>query len=248
LLDELLPLLPAKFEVYFEPFLGGAALFFGLQPATAILSDNNPDLINLYRQVRDKPESLIKSLGRLRNGSREYYRVRKKRPRTDITSAARTFYLTRLAFNGIYRLNLRGEFNVPYGRKTYLKVCNSTRIRQASAALAHAQLSCADFEAPLSSARIGDLVYLDPPYTVAHGNNGFIKYNAKIFSWADQVRLAGVANKLADKGCHVVVSNADHRSIRTLYSNFRLKTIERASVMAASAEFRRHITECIFYT
>jgi len=248
LLKHLIPLLPAKFGSYFEPFLGGAALFFSLQPDNAILSDNNSELINVYSQVRDNPESFIKNVRRLRNTKAAYYHVRNNRPRADVTKAARTFYLTQLSFNGIYRLNLRGEFNVPYGRKTHLQVCDASKVRRASAILQKARLLCADFQTAMSSPRIGDLVYLDPPYTVAHGNNGFIKYNAKLFSWADQVKVAELANKMADRGCTVIISNADHSSIRSLYKDFHVKTVTRASIMAASADYRRQITECIFYT
>jgi len=114
--------------------------------------------------------------------------------------------------------------------------------------LQRAKLKCLDFEEALCGAREGDLIYLDPPYTVAHSNNGFVKYNAKIFSWDDQIRLACVAESLRLLGCIVIVSNADHASIRSLYKNFKTLDIERHSVMAASQQFRKMITESIFYT
>jgi DNA adenine methylase len=113
--------------------------------------------------------------------------------------------------------------------------------------LAGAKILCADFTTAIMNAKKGDLVYLDPPYTVAHENNGFVKYNAKIFSWEDQIRLANVAHELAKKKCRVIVSNAYHRSILKLYPNFSLAVIERQSVMAASSMFRRQIQECIFF-
>jgi DNA adenine methylase len=246
LLDHILPLIPRCFDRYFEPFFGGGALYFALQPKKAYLSDKNADLIHAYLQVRNRPEAVIRKLRKLRNNEKDYYAIRSIVPRSDAARAARLIYLITLAFNGIYRVNLKGEFNVPYGYKTHLDPCDAERIREASRLLKGAVMRDWDFEKALSRAEKSDLVYLDPPYTVAHGNNGFIKYNAKIFSWEDQVRLARVAKEVAAKGCTVVVSNADHFSIRGLYDGFSTITIERNSVMAASSGFRSRITECIF--
>jgi DNA adenine methylase len=243
----ILPLVPYSFNRYFEPFFGGGALFFALQPPEAYLSDKNAELIHAYSQIRDHPDTVIRELSKLRNSERDYYRIRASRPRSDAARAARLIYLVTLAFNGIYRVNLDGEFNVPYGYKTHLDPCDEGRIRKTSQLLKKAIVRDQDFENALSRAKEGDLVYLDPPYTVAHGNNGFIKYNAKIFSWEDQIRLARVAQELVARGCTVIVSNADHSSIRGLYSNFVTKTFERNSVIAASGDYRSRITECLFY-
>lgn len=144
-------------------------------------------------------------------------------------------------------MNLQGKFNVPYGYKHHLEPCDSAKICAASVALSSAQLLCKDFKLSVANAKAGDLVYLDPPYTVAHGSNGFIKYNTRIFSWHDQIRLAAVASNLDRRGCRVIVSNADHPSIRTLYSGFKIKEVVRASVIAADGAHRREITECIFH-
>jgi len=248
LLNDILPFVPPSFNRYFEPFFGGGALFFALQPKRAYLSDKNSDLVRAYSQVRDEPERVIRELRKLKNSEREYYRVRPIVPKSDAARAARFIYLITLAFNGIYRVNLKGEFNVPYGYKTHLDPCDEKRIKAASAVLKSAVIRDLDFEKALSTADKGDFVYLDPPYTVAHGNNGFVKYNAKIFSWEDQLRLARVAKELAAKGCTVIVSNADHSSIRTLYSDFIEARVQRRSIIAASSDFRSRITECIFYT
>jgi DNA adenine methylase len=214
----------------------------------ALLSDNNADLINCYLQVRDHPEDVIRHLSRLRNTEDAYYETRSRTPRCDAAKAARIIYLTTLAFNGIYRVNLRGEFNVPYGHKAHLKPFDPESIEAASRALLSARFRCADFEAATAAAMCGDFVYFDPPYTVAHGNNGFLKYNSRIFSWEDQVRLGEVAARLARRGCKVVVSNADHPSIMRLYKGFRVKRVERTSRIAASAAFRRRVSECIFHS
>lgn len=247
ILDALLPLIPKHFKRYYEPFMGGGALFFALQPTKAHLSDKNAELIHAYTQVRDCPDEVIRELRNLRNNERAYYRIRSNLPASDAARAARFIYLITLAFNGIYRVNLRGEFNVPYGRKTHFDPCDEKRICAASELFKTASIREQDFEDALIGAKHGDLVYLDPPYTVAHGNNGFVKYNAKIFSWEDQLRLARAAKDLAARGCTVIVSNADHASIRKLYGGFESVEVERHSIIAASGDFRSRITERIFY-
>jgi DNA adenine methylase len=247
LLDRILPFVPERFKGYFEPFLGGGALFFALQPDRARLSDNNAELVRAYLQIRDSPWEVIRELRKLRNSEKDYYRVRSSVPQEDSAGAARLIYLTTLAFNGIYRVNLRGRFNVPYGYKTHLDPCDERRILESSAILKKAFITHRDFEGVVKEAQRGDLIYFDPPYTVAHANNGFIKYNAKMFSWEDQVRLAAVARALVERGCTVLVSNADHFSIRRLYDGFELNTIQRNSVIAASSMARSVVTECLFY-
>jgi DNA adenine methylase len=243
----ILPLVPSSFNRYFEPFFGGGALFFALQPPEAYLSDKNADLIHAYSQIQNQPDAVIRKLSRLRNSERDYYRVRASKPRSDSARAARLIYLVTLAFNGIYRVNLKGQFNVPYGWKSHLPTCDPEHLKLCSKVLARAQIWHADFEAAIINAKERDLVYIDPPYTVAHENNGFVKYNAKIFSWEDQIRLAKVARELARRKCRVIVSNAHHRSILELYPGFKLRVIERESVIAASSMFRRPIQECIFF-
>lgn len=237
---------PNEFGTYHEPFVGGGAIFFALRPTHATLSDLNSELIDCYRVVRDQPDKLIQVLRRLPNSEDDYYRVREMQPRTLVTKAARLLYLTRLSFNGIHRVNLKGKFNVPYGQKTHLKSCDENAIRLASAALAKVTLHSGDFENATADAREGDLIYLDPPYTVAHQNNGFVKYNEKIFSWADQMRLMHHAKLLAAKGCTVIISNAEHKSVRTLYAGVKAETIDRYSVISASSKHRRRISECVF--
>lgn len=247
LAKHILSLIPKKFNCYFEPFVGGGAVFFQLQPRRAVLADADPDLINCYTQVRDNPGKVMRYLTTLKNSELDYYRVRAQEPRTETARAARLIYLSTLAFNGIYRRNLAGQFNVPYGHKTHLKTCERERIRQASAALARVSLRCCDFEAGVRRAEAGDVVYLDPPYTVAHRNNGFVKYNAKIFSWSDQERLAEVARTLYARGCRVIVSNADHPSIINLYADFSLLRVARPSNISAKIAYRSSVTECLFY-
>jgi DNA adenine methylase len=243
---KILNFFPKSYGTYYEPFFGGGAVYFALTPDNAILADTNAELINSYIQVRDNPSSLIEVLRSFKNSEADYYSIRAQVPTTPLLKAARLLYLTRFAFNGIHRVNLRGEFNVPYGKKTHLLSVNEDLLLSASNALQHTQLLVGDFEKTTAGVVEGDVIYFDPPYTVAHANNGFVKYNERIFSWNDQQRLATYARTLAERGCRVVVSNADHPSIHDLYRGFDCHIIERPSRIAASSQFRRQITESIF--
>ncbi|WP_334597050.1 DNA adenine methylase [Pseudomonas alvandae] len=247
LVSKITEVFPLEYDNYYEPFFGGGALFFSMRPGAAYLSDLNSDLINTYVSVRDRPAELIEILSSYENNAEFYYSVRASRPTSELHQSARLLYLTRLSFNGIYRVNLKGDFNVPYGKKTHQAAFDADKIFEISSALQGVSLTVADFQKSTETARGGDLVYFDPPYTVAHANNGFVKYNENIFSWADQVRLAEHARELAANGCFVAVSNADHPSVDSLYEGFNKIVIERFSVMAASSAFRRQITECLYF-
>ncbi len=238
---------PATFGNYFEPFVGGAALFFLLQPSRSVLSDKNEELINLYIQVRDHPIEVIDILTQFDNDKDQYYKIRATVFHDAVSRAARMYYLMLLSFNGIYRVNLRGVFNVPYGFKTHLAVVDRTKILRASNQLQNAQLWNVDFQSAVQTALPGDLVYFDFPYTVAHSQNGFLKYNEDIFSYEDQKRLADCALDLARKGCFVAVSNANHESIATLYPDFCLKSVPRTSKIASRSEHRVKIEEHVYY-
>lgn len=238
---------PIKYDRYYEPFFGGGAIFFALSPPRAVLSDINADLICAYTAVRDDPMALIAELKNFRNTEEFYYTVRASRPTDAVGKAARLLFLTRLSFNGIYRVNLKGDFNVPYGKKGHVTPFDYEKILETHERLKDAVLLVQDFESATSDASANDLVYFDPPYTVAHANNGFVKYNENIFSWADQVRLSQHARVLAARGCFVAVSNADHVSVDELYQGFNKVVINRFSVIAASSAHRRQITECLYF-
>jgi DNA adenine methylase len=174
-----------------------------------------------------------------------YYAIRATVPIDDARRAARLIYLTSHAFNGIYRVNRQGQFNVPYGGRRYEGLGTEGRLRPYSEALQGIEMKSGDFEAALDSALAGDVVYLDPPYTVRHSNNGFVKYNDRIFLWRDQERLAETARDLCDRGCTVIVSNAHHASIEALYPDFNKIVVSRPSVMASDSSFRGPIAELI---
>jgi DNA adenine methylase len=231
---------------YFEPFFGGGAVFFDLAPQKSVLSDLNPELINCYQVTKAEPEKLIEKLRKLKNNEETYYKIRASKPRSDVGRAARFIYLCALSFNGIYRVNQAGQFNVPYGYKEHLNPCDEESILAVSQQLIGCDILCSDFEAVARRAKRGDCVYFDPPYTVAHGNNGFLKYNEKIFSWKDQERLELLATSLAKRGVKVVISNADHPSLKELYKAFHVQTVKRWSVISGSAAGRKNITECVF--
>jgi DNA adenine methylase len=244
MLPSLLPHIPqpAQGGTYFEPFVGGGAVFFGMQPESAVLSDVATDLIETYQAVKDDVEGVIERLRRMRRDKQEYYRIRASRPRHPSQKAARFIYLNKTCFNGLYRVNREGHFNVPFGdHGPNLLVCNRAQLRAAARALENATMRCCDFETVLQDARAGDVVYCDPPYTTAHSNNGFIEYNAHVFSWDDQRRLARLGKELVSAGVIVVVSNAYHSSLHDLYVRrfgFKSTLISRWSTMAGNRSFR----------
>ena len=240
-------LVPRNYGRYIEPFVGGGAIFFHLRPWPATLSDINPDLINVYRQVRDNVEAVISRLQRLKIDRNFYGTMRASKPQTPITRAVRFLYLNRTAFNGIYRVNRQGLFNVPFGCKPGTVVCDPELLRSASIALQNRKISTSDFERAIDAADEGDLIYADPPYTTKHDNNGFRRYNEEIFSWEDQIRLAKSCRQAVARGAYVIVSNANHGPIVDLYKGFRCKRISRQSLISGVAHGRCSVKECILF-
>ncbi len=230
---------------YFEPFLGGGSVFFSLATDDALLSDANAELVDAYLGVKESPEDVIAVLKRYPHERSFFESLRRTQPRMPHTKAARLIYLNKTAFNGMYRVNLKGEFNVPFGRYANPTICQADRIRQASAALQGAQLSVGDFEEHLAPAQTGDLVYLDPPYITGHRNNGFLKYNAPLFSWEDQQRLARLAVGLAARGVVVMVSNSDHDDVTSLYRGFFKYVVTRNSLIGGSGSERGLVREAL---
>ena len=233
---------------YFEPFLGGASVFFFLQPSAAVLSDLNCGLIETYQAVRSSHKRIVAVLREMSVSARSYYSIRDARPEDHIHRAARFLYLNRTAFGGMFRLNRRGEFNVPYGGgdRTPEVLYRTEILRHAAKLLARADLVHSDFEPVVKRARAGDVVYCDPTYTVAHNNNGFVRYNERNFSWDDQKRLALAAREAQRRGAFVVVSNAYHTELRRLYPSAESYVVKRASLVARNADCRRTVAEYVF--
>ena len=259
LLPQLLAAVPAEIVTYYEPFLGGAALFFALQSnhpdsrfKQAALSDSNSDLINAYTQVRDAPDALIAALAVHQRKYRAaddpadyYYRIRAKRPTCPVGRAAQLIFLNKTCFNGLYRVNSRGQFNVPHGRYANPTICDADNLRAASEALQGVSLTVADFADCLSSAGRGDFVYCDPPYVPLSGTADFTAYTAADFNAADQQRLALCAAMARDRGAAVLLSNSAHPDVARLYADvgFRLQEVSAARAINANPTRRGPVRE-----
>lgn len=247
LVHELVRWSPRSFGTYYEPFLGSGALFFHLQPVSAVLGDSNAELINTYAVVRDDVERLIAGLSQLPQSARAFYAIRESRPSNPLARAIRFLYLNRTAFNGIWRVNGAGEFNVPYGYRLRRDLVAPESLRAASAALQGVALRVGDFVESLGGARRGDFLYVDPPYTAKHDDNGFRRYNEVLFSWNDQVRLSQLLLRLASRGIHIIVSNAHNAEVRKLYrEGFIQHSITRRSLLSSNPEGRGQVTESVF--
>lgn len=238
---------PYPYANYFEPFLGGGAFFFAMRPKRAVLSDINEDLINTYRQVKYHAKQLIECIRPIPVNKQTFDSLRNCTPDTAFGRATRFLYLNRTAFGGMYRVNQKGEFNVPFGgERTTSPLWETTMLADAASALRAAQLETCDFEATMARAEAGDLIYCDPTYTVAHNNNGFVRYNERNFSWEDQERLAGCCREAAGRGVFVLVSNARHKELLNLFSPPRHATVERVSRLCPDVQYRRSVEELIF--
>lgn len=230
-----------------EPFCGSSAVFFSLSPNTATLSDSNARLIECYLTIRDDIES-FKYFFRIfcqSHSRRFYYDIRQKSFSNPAERAAHFVYLNRVCFNGIYRENLLGQFNVPLGTKPTPRLATDD-FSSVSKALQSVQFLHCDFEQTIDKAEFGDFLYVDPPYVTKCNLNGFVKYNQKIFSWADQERLASSVIRAHLRGVSIVLSNADHADLRTLYStHFNILSLDRATVVASSSNYRGKTTEMV---
>lgn len=239
-------LLPPCFKgKYFEPFCGGAALFYALDLAPALLSDLNEELITCYAAVRDDARGVIKLLRGYPHISTYYYRLRSMKARTPRHVAARFLYLNRTCWNGLYRVNSKGGFNTPFGRRDNPDLIDRDCLLAAADRLKGVDLLNCDFATAVETAKAGDLVYFDPPYISGHQNNGFLMYNAHLFSWADQLRLAATAVALASNGIHVLVSNTNHAAVLRLYKGFHYYRVPRRSLIAGQVDSRGVVLEAL---
>ncbi|AGA77676.1 DNA adenine methylase [Echinicola vietnamensis] len=244
--------LPKKFNNYHEPFIGGGSVFIYLKSTgkikgNAYLSDKNEDLINAYNILKDQPEELIKILGEYKNEKDFYYFIRDQKFTDQLRQAGQFIFLNRTSFNGIYRVNLKGEYNVPYGFKKYKQLFDFENLRSLSRLLSNTSMRFRDFAETINEIKKEDLVFLDPPYTVAHGNNGFVKYNQKIFSWQDQERLKEFLEEIVKKEAYFILTNAAHESISNLFNDVtKPHEINRYSVVGGVGAERREISEYIF--
>ncbi len=226
LLPVLLTYVPARFNVYFEPFLGGGALFFALyrlrRIQEAVLSDINRELMDTYRALQTDVEAVIRILDTFPYSKEFYYRLRGQDPwQLPLPQrAARMIYLNKTGYNGLYRVNKQGKFNVPFGRYRNPNYKDFDNLRAVAKALQNVRLECRSFEFILDEAQAGDFVYFDPPYDPISATANFTQYHSRGFTRKDQRRLAEVFRKLAQRGVYVMLSNADTPFIRSLYRDF----------------------------
>lgn len=250
LLGQIVPRLPLRFRTYFEPFLGAGSLFFLLEPPNAILSDTNLELVNTYRAVRDDPNKVLCHLEDYDPLDRdEYYKIRDSESQGRFRDAAKFIYLNRACWNGLYRVNSQGKFNVPYGAPSSSNIVDPGVLLACSKALSRpgVELVHGDFELAIKDRSAGDLVFLDPPYVTGHNNNGFIDYNEKLFSWSDQERLASIASDLHALGVHVLITNAHHSDLLDLYPSFSFDILSRHSTLAGKASRRKATEEVLMW-
>ncbi len=238
---------PLEFNNYIEPFLGSAAVFFSMPHKPFIISDTNQDLINCYVAIKENHKEVQRLVKvHQENHTKEYYyQIRADEPNTNETRAARFLYLNRTCFNGLYRVNKQGKFNVPIGTRNNAFL-DDDKFKAVAARLEQGKILNQDFEKTISMAGLGDFVFIDPPYTVNHNLNGFIEYNEKIFSWDDQIRLKNSIISALDRGAMLTMSNADHESIHELYSGLcNIQKLERNSVIAGKPCNRKITSEVI---
>ena len=239
---------PKRFSTYYEPFLGGGAVFFHLLPERSHLMDINPELVNVYTCVRDQVEALIACLKvhRDRHCADYYYQVRASVGGSPLERAARLIYLNKTCFNGLYRENSKGLFNVPIGSYKKPTICDDELLYATSAALRSTHIESGCFEAVLHHATSShDFVYLDPPYHPLSATSKFTSYNRYAFTEADQIRLRDTVITLANRGVKVMLSNSDCPFIRDLYQDFTLHTIVASRAINSNAEKRGKITEVL---
>jgi DNA adenine methylase len=247
LLPEIEKRLPRSFSTYWEPFIGGGALYFRLSPASAVISDGNEELVNCYQVVRDEVEGLIAALRKHSNNKEHFLRTRRMQPwqLEPVDRAARLIYLNKTCYNGLYRVNQRGEFNVPFGRYENPRICDENGLRECSRVLREADVVCRDFRHLLYKAKPGDFVYFDPPYSPISKTSSFRAYSESPFDQREQKALRQVFNALDDRGCHVMLSNSDTEYTRKLYHKFNVEAVQASRAINSRADKRGKVSELI---
>ena len=256
IIEKLKVYVPEEYDTYYEPFIGGGALFFELSPKKAVINDSNEELINVYKVLcdEDKFSKMVRVLnGHETNHSEEYYYELRNKDRSkktferlaDYTRAARTIYLNKACFNGLYRVNSKGEFNVPFGKKTKVNTYEGSNLNLISYYLTNNKIEILnkDFEEAVSTAKKGDFIYFDPPYD--SDTSIFNNYTEDGFGKEEQVRLARVFKELSDRGCYVMLSNHNTKLINELYSDFNIHVIEAKRNINANGKKRGKVEEVI---
>lgn len=241
LLDEILPKMPKKYGRYIEPFFGGGALFFAVKPVGGVIADSNPELVNLYRAVADDVDGVIGQLARYKNTEKVFYAVRAQdwTKLTPTKAAARTIFLNRTCFNGLYRVNRRGQFNVPFGRYKNPKILDEEVLQAASTLLRNTTIVCGDYKAVLRKyAKSGDFVFLDPPYLPVSEYADFKRYTKEQFYEEDHIELAAEVMRLHEKGCHVILTNSNHPLVHEHYHKFPIEVVQTRRYISCNGNGR----------
>ena len=251
LMFELLKNMPETYNRYFEPFIGGGALFFYLQPDNAYISDMNEELINLYQVVRDNVDELVADLQK-HDISKEYFMEIRNIDRTeeyknwsDVKKASRFIYLNRTCFNGMYRVNSKGEFNVPFGHYKNPRILDENNLINCSNLLQKTEIKHADFSEILKKVKKGDLVYFDPPYVPLSETSSFTSYTKDGFDMDMQFKLRDVCDELDSMGVKFLLSNSDTKLVNELYENYNIKKVFASRQINANADGRGKITEVL---
>lgn len=251
LMFELLKNMPKEYNRYFEPFIGGGALFFELQPDNAYISDMNEELINLYQVVRDNVYELIADLQK-HDITKEYFmeirnidRTKEYKSWSSVKKASRFIYLNRTCFNGMYRVNSKGEFNVPFGHYKNPRILDENNLINCSNLLQKTEIKHADFSEILKEVKKGDFVYFDPPYVPLSETSSFTSYTKDGFDLDMQFKLRDVCDELDSMGVKFLLSNSDTKLVNELYENYNIKKVFASRQINANADGRGKITEVL---
>jgi DNA adenine methylase len=243
LLPELTKYIPKKYNKYIEPFIGGGAFYFHLNPREAVIADLNYELVLTYKTIKSSVEEVISLLKTFKNEEEFYYEMRANNPETlsNIERTARLLYLNKTCFNGLYRVNKKGQFNVPYGKRSG-NFFDSEVLRNASEFLQNTTIEFADYSETLKKhAKEGDFIFLDPPYYPVGKYGDFKRYTKEFFYHDDQLALKEEFDRLVNLGCHVLLTNSDHPVIMELYKDYEIKCIQTKRMINSDAKNRKGV-------
>lgn len=247
LLSQLRPLYPKRFNLYLEPFVGGGAVFFNLQPDDGVLIDSNFELINFYQVVKNNLDEILQDLEKHKNEKDYYYKIRSLDPEQmgSIERASRFLFLNKTCFNGLWRVNKKGKFNVPFGRYKSPNFRDEENLSLVNIALQNAEIICDDFSTVMEYTVPGAFVYLDPPYHPLSSTANFTSYTKDSFGEEDQRRLAKVFRELDAKNCNVMLSNSDTKFIRGLYKDYDIRVVFARRMINSKGTKRGPIKELV---
>ena len=251
IIKELTDSLPKNYNRYFEPFIGGGALFFAVRPKNAYISDINPELINLYNTVKNNTHSLIKDLLRYKNTETEFYRIRNLdrtpdyKNLTNIEKASRFIYLNKTCYNGLYRTNSKGQFNAPYGFYKNPNIIDEQNLKICSELLKETEIRLSDFSNIENKIKTRDFVYFDPPYIPINKTSSFTKYYKDDFNTGSQIKLKELCDRLNKKNIYFMLSNSYNETALNLYKEYNIKKINAIRAINCKADKRGTINELI---